>query len=81
MHFQYTSNTNAIYYRATVQYEKQKFDATMKDLNDEETLASDDNAVEKQKLVVDSQKTTTLKSNENAITKKMFEYSRMYKKV
>ncbi|KAL7469634.1 hypothetical protein ACHAXS_009915 [Conticribra weissflogii] len=64
-------NVKALYRRATVQYEKRKFDDALKDLKEAEKLAPDDKAVKKLKLMVDKQMAKQ-KAKEKAMAKKMF---------
>ena len=65
------TNGKALYRRATVQYEKRKFDGAMKDLKEAEKLAPEDKAVKKLKLMVEKQMAKQ-KAKEKAMAKKMF---------
>ena len=64
-------NTKALYRRATVLYQKRKFDDAVKDLVQAEKLAPDDKAVLKLRKLVDQQ-LTKQKKKEMAMAKKMF---------
>jgi len=64
-------NVKALYRRATVQYEKRKFDDAITDLKEAEKLAPEDKAVKKLKLMVDKQMAKQ-KAKEKAMAKKMF---------
>ncbi|KAL7531674.1 hypothetical protein ACHAXR_005200 [Thalassiosira sp. AJA248-18] len=65
------ASVKALYRRATVLYNKRKFDDAIKDLNEAETLAPEDKAVKKLRRLVDQQ-IAKLKKKEKAMAKKMF---------
>lgn len=65
------TNVKALYRRATVLYQKRKFDDAVKDLKEAEKLAPDDKAVKKLRKLVDQQ-TEKQKKKEKAMAKKMF---------
>jgi len=64
-------NTKALYRRATVLYQKRKFDDAVKDLVQAEKLVPDDKAVLKLRKLVDQQ-LAKQKKKEMAMAKKMF---------
>ena len=64
-------NTKALYRRATVLYQKRKFDDAVKDLSQAEKLVPDDKAVLKLRKLVDQQ-LAKQKKKEKAFAKKMF---------
>jgi len=64
-------NTKALYRRATVLYQKRKFDDAVKDLVQAEKLAPDDKAILKLRKLVDQQ-LANQKKKEKAFAKKMF---------
>jgi len=64
-------NTKALYRRATVLYQKRKFDDAVKDLAQAEKLAPDDKAILKLRKLVDHQ-LSKQKMKEKAFAKKMF---------
>jgi len=64
-------NTKALYRRATVLYQKRKFDDAVKDLIQAEKLAPDDKAILKLRKLVDQQ-LAKQKKKEKAFAKKMF---------
>lgn len=65
------SNVKALYRRATVLYNKRKFDDAVKDLKEAERLAPEDKAVKKLQRLVDQQMAKQ-KKKEKAMAKKMF---------
>ena len=64
-------NVKALFRRATVLYNKRKFDDAMKDLKEAEKLAPDDKAVKKLRMLVDQQMAKQ-KKKEKSMAKKMF---------
>jgi len=64
-------NTKALYRRATVLYQKRKFDDAVKDLSQAEKLAPEDKAILKLRKLVDQQMAKQ-KKKEKAMAKKMF---------
>eukprot|EP00578_Thalassiosira_sp_NH16_P020580 CAMPEP_0181097932 /NCGR_PEP_ID=MMETSP1071-20121207/11839_1 /TAXON_ID=35127 /ORGANISM="Thalassiosira sp., Strain NH16" /LENGTH=777 /DNA_ID=CAMNT_0023180459 /DNA_START=18 /DNA_END=2354 /DNA_ORIENTATION=- len=64
-------NVKALYRRATVLYQKRKFDDAMKDLKEAEGLSPEDKAVKKLTRLVDQQMVKQ-KKKEKAMAKKMF---------
>ena len=65
------ANVKALYRRATVLYQKKKFDDATRDLKEAEKLAPDDKAVKKLAKLVDQQ-IAKQKKKEKAMAKKMF---------
>ena len=65
------SNVKALYRRASVFYQKRKFDDAVKDLTEAAKLAPEDKAVAKLRGLVDQQ-ITKQKKKEKAMAKKMF---------
>ncbi|KAL7426935.1 hypothetical protein ACHAXM_000650, partial [Skeletonema potamos] len=66
-----TKSVKALYRRATVLYQKRKFDEASKDLDEAEKLAPEDKAVKKLRLLVERQ-LSKQKAKEKAMAKKMF---------
>jgi peptidyl-prolyl isomerase D len=66
-----TTSVKALYRRATVLYQKRKFDEASKDLDEAEKLAPEDKAVKKLRLLVERQ-LSKQKAKEKAMAKKMF---------
>jgi len=64
-------SVKALYRRATVRYQKRKFEDAVKDLKEAESLAPDDKAVKKLQVLVDKQMEKQ-KKKEKAMAKKMF---------
>ncbi|EED87358.1 heat shock protein-like protein [Thalassiosira pseudonana CCMP1335] len=65
------TNVKALYRRATVLYQKRKFDEAVKDLKEAEKQAPEDKAVKKLRRLVDQQVARQM-SKEKAMAKKMF---------
>uniref|UniRef100_A0A7S2Q280 Uncharacterized protein n=1 Tax=Skeletonema marinoi TaxID=267567 RepID=A0A7S2Q280_9STRA len=65
------TSVKALYRRATVLYQKRKFDEASKDLDEAEKLAPDDKALKKLRVLVEKQMTKQ-KAKEKAMAKKMF---------
>ena len=65
------ANVKALYRRASVQYQKRKFDDALKDLKMAEKLSPEDKAVQKLRRMVDQQ-VAKQKAKEKAMAKKMF---------
>mmetsp|Transcript_28544 Transcript_28544/g.60504 ORF Transcript_28544/g.60504 Transcript_28544/m.60504 type:complete len:748 (+) Transcript_28544:113-2356(+) len=65
------ANVKALYRRATVSYQKRKFDDATEDLKEAERLAPEDKAVKKLRKLVDGQ-IAKQKKKEKAMAKKMF---------
>ena len=61
----------ALYRRATVLYQKRRFDDAVKDLDKAEKLSPEDKAVKKLRVLVDKQ-LQKQKAKEKAMAKKMF---------
>jgi tetratricopeptide (TPR) repeat protein len=66
-----TNNVKALYRRASVLYQKRKFDDAMRDCVEAENLAPDDKAVKKLKALLEQQ-IAKQKKKEKAMAKKMF---------
>ena len=65
------TSVKALYRRATVLYQKRKFDEASKDLDEAKKLAPDDKALKKLRVLVEKQMTKQ-KAKEKAMAKKMF---------
>eukprot|EP00985_Skeletonema_marinoi_P004645 scaffold2014_cov155-Skeletonema_marinoi.AAC.1 len=65
------TSVKALYRRATVLYQKRKFDEASKDLDEAEKLAPDDKALKKLRVLVEKQMTKQ-RAKEKAMAKKMF---------
>lgn len=66
-----TTNVKALYRRATLLYQKNQFDDTIKDLDDAGRLAPEDRAVRKLRGRVD-QEIAKQKTKEKTMAQKMF---------
>jgi len=64
-------SVKALYRRATVRYQKRKFEDAVRDLKEAEALAPEDKAVRKLRVLVDKQMAKQ-KKKEKAMAKKMF---------